>query len=87
MADPNCSTSYVFDQPGKYRICVMGSLDERWIGGLDDPQIRIRDIGDQERPIAELTCTVRDQAELSGILEALYERHLTLVSVKMLENE
>ena len=30
---------------------------------------------------------VRDQAELSGVLETLYELHLTLVSVEIKEDE
>jgi len=41
----------------------------------------------QKERITELIGMVRDQAELSGVLETLYKLHLTLVSVEMLENE
>jgi hypothetical protein len=44
-------------------------------------------IKDQEGPVTELVGKVRDQAELSGILETLYEAHFTLLSVEMLGAE
>jgi hypothetical protein len=42
---------------------------------------------DQEGPITELVGKVRDQAELSSILETLYDLYLKLLSVEMLEDE
>jgi len=41
----------------------------------------------QKERITEFIGMVRDQAELSGVLETLYKLHLTLVSVEMLEIE
>ena len=41
-------------------------------------------IKDKEGPVTELVGKVRDQAELSVILETLYEAHFTLLSVEML---
>ena len=41
-------------------------------------------IKDQKGPVTELVGKVRDQAELSGVLETLYEAHFTLLSVEML---
>lgn len=35
----------------------------------------------QEGPVTELVGKVRDQAEISGILNSLYEMHFTLLSV------
>ena len=37
----------------------------------------------QEEPVTELVGKVRDQAELAGLLNSLYELHLTLASVEM----
>jgi hypothetical protein len=37
-----------------------------------------------EGPVTELVGKVRDQAELAGLLNSLYELHLTLLSVEML---
>ncbi len=78
--------SFPFDRPGNYRIHVLGSLDERWsmrLGGL-----RIRECGlkDQEDPVTELVGKVRDQAELAGLLNCLYELHLTLLLVEYLKD-
>jgi hypothetical protein len=41
---------------------------------------------DQEGSVTELCGKVRDQAELAGLLNSLYELHLTLLSVEM-QNE
>jgi hypothetical protein len=38
----------------------------------------------REGPVTELVGKVRDQAELAGLLNSLYELHLTLLSVEML---
>jgi hypothetical protein len=38
-------------------------------------------------PVTTLVGSVVDQAALSGVLETLYESHLTLLSVEMLEVE
>ena len=78
---------FAFDRPGRYRIRALGMLDEKWsdkIGGL---QITSGKTEKQKEPVTELLCNVRDQAEPSGILETLYELHLTLVSVELLEKD
>jgi hypothetical protein len=44
--------------------------------------------GDDQRPVTTLTGLLRDQGALAGVLETLYEMHLTLISVnKMGTNE
>ena len=42
--------------------------------------------GDQE-PVTTLIGSVPDQAALSGVLETLYESHLMLLAVEMLEDK
>ena len=76
--------SFPFNRPGNYRIRVLGSLDESWSMRLGDFRITAVSIKDQEGPVTELVGKVRDQAELSGVLETLYEAHFTLLSVEML---
>ncbi len=83
MLSTENTESFAFDRPGKYRIRALGSLDESWADRLGGLRI-IRKENQKER-MTELIGMVRDQAELSGILETLYEQHLTLVSVEMLE--
>ena len=41
-------------------------------------------VDDQEGPVTELFGKVRDQAALAGVLNSLYELHLTLLSVEYL---
>jgi hypothetical protein len=41
----------------------------------------------QEGPVTELVGKVRDQAELAGLLNSLFELHLTLLSVKYLNGD
>ncbi|MDX2448595.1 MAG: hypothetical protein QNK29_15505 [Desulfobacterales bacterium] len=76
--------SYPFDKPGNYRIHVLGSLDHSWSAKLGGFQITIYNQKDQEEPVTELIGKVRDQAELAGLLNSLYELHLTLLSVNQL---
>ena len=42
---------------------------------------------DNEGPVTELSGKVRDQAKLAGLLNNLYDLHLTLVSVEMLNGD
>ncbi|MBW2668271.1 MAG: hypothetical protein JRD87_00015 [Deltaproteobacteria bacterium] len=76
--------SFPFNRLGNYRIRVLGSLDESWsekLGGLRITTSSLKDQG----PVTELVGPLRDQAELSGLLNMLYEHHLTLLSVEMLK--
>jgi len=77
---------FAFDRPGNYHICVQGLLDESWsdrLGGL-----RITNISQKDKaPVAELVGQMRDQAELAGVLNTLYELHMTLLSVEYLDED
>ena len=86
MPQPEDRKKFPFNRPGKYRIRVLGLLDERLCGRLGGLHITACKPKDQEGSVTELVGKVRDQAELSGILETLYEMHFTLLSVEM-QNE
>ena len=75
---------FTFDRPGNYRIRVQGFLDESWSDRLAGLRITTSRTGDQ-KPVTELVGRVCDQAELSGVLNTLYELHLTLLSVECLD--
>jgi hypothetical protein len=78
--------SFPFNRPGNYHIRVQGLLDKDWSerpGGWRIMTSSSKDLG----PVTELVGTIRDQAELAGILNTLYEMHLTLLSVEMLKVE
>jgi hypothetical protein len=79
--------SFPFSRPGNYRIRVLGSLDESWSERLGGLRITACSQKDQEGSVTELFGKVRDQAELAGLLDSLYELHLTLLSVKSLNGD
>ncbi|MGD8269482.1 MAG: hypothetical protein PVH69_04860, partial [Desulfobacterales bacterium] len=69
-----------------YSIRVLGFVDESWserLAGMRISTVSVEDKG----PVTTLVGSVVDQAALSGVLETLYESHLTLLSVEMLEVE
>ncbi len=83
MPNPQDRKSFPFSRPGNYRIRVLGSLDESWSERLGGLRITACEPKDQDGPVTELVGKVRDQAELAGLLNSLYELHLTLASVEM----
>ena len=75
-----------FTSPAHYRICVKGFLDESWSDRLNGLSINNQK-SSAGSPIAELTGEVRDQAELLGVLGSIYEMHLPLLSVEVVDEE
>ena len=75
-----------FDRPGKYLIRVQGFLDETWSERLGGMTILTSVRGSQGQ-VTMLIGQLQDQAELSGVLNTLYELHLTLLSVELLTGE
>ena len=72
--------------PATYRIEVEGVLDEIWADSLAGMHISTRKRADQST-VTTLTGLLRDQAELSGVLNGLYELHLPILSAKMLTKD
>ena len=87
MTQADTRKSFPFNRPGNYRIHVLGSLDESWSERLGGLRITACSQKDQEGSVTELFGKVRDQAELAGLLNSLYELHLTLLSVKYIDND
>ena len=69
--------------PATYRIEVEGHLDESWSDRLGSMRITPRTREDQSM-VTTLVGRIRDQAELAGLLNTLYEQHLPILSVKNL---
>jgi hypothetical protein len=72
--------------PATYRIKVQGILDDSWSDRLAGITITTSSQGDQA-PVTTLVGLLRDQAELSGVLNTLYELHLSLLAVEILTDE
>ena len=71
--------------PATYRIEVEGYVDESWSDSLGGMSMTTRK-GEDQSTVTTLVGRVRDQAELSGVLNTLYELHLPILSVEMLED-
>ena len=68
-----------FGEPAVYRIAVGGHLDERTAEDIGDARIEARNPS-----TTRLLLRVRDQAGLSGALDALHGLHLVILSVELL---
>jgi len=72
-----------FSSPGFYRIEVEGTLPNSWIDRLGEMHISAppKEINTE---VTIMQGRVADQADLSGILNSLYELHLPILSVKFM---
>jgi len=72
-----------FSSPGFYRIEVEGILPSSWFERLGEMEV----LSPLEIKLFEVTTLqgmVADQADLSGILNSLYELHMPILSVKFI---
>jgi len=72
--------------PATYRIEVVGALDESWSDRLGGMIIKTRQRADQST-VTTLTGRMIDQAELTGVINSLYELHLPILKVKIVRTE
>lgn len=80
MCKLNIASGLKFTSPATYRILIKGFLDESWSERLNG--MRIVNLSSVDgRPITTLYGQVRDQAELLGVLNSIYEMHLPLISL------
>ena len=79
-------STYAFDRSGNYRIRVEGFLDKSWSERLDNVSISTAGQEDQ-KSVTVLTGLMRDQAELVGVVNTLYDLHLTLLSVEYIDEK
>lgn len=75
-----------FSAPGHYRIEVQGHIPEDWSRRLGAMQLFYPSLKSNNE-VTFLQGRVSDQAELAGILNSLYELHLSLLSVQYLGNQ
>ena len=71
-----------FDIPARYRITLQGRIDPTWSDRLEG--MTICETMDQTRSTT-LEGELGDQAALAGVLNTLYELHMTVLSVKRME--
>ncbi len=77
---------FSFIKPAIYKIKVHGHLMNNWTERLGGMQINLTKTKDKSL-ISIIIGQINDQAALSGILNTLYESHLTIISVNMLKDK
>ena len=70
-----------FDLPAIYRIRIKGYLDDRWSDRLGGMEIKVIEQA-EDAPETILVGWLPDQAALCGVLNALYNLNLALLSVE-----
>jgi hypothetical protein len=74
------------DTPASYRIRVQGAIDPTWSGLLGG--MRIAKISSRgKETVTALVGRLVDQAALSGVLKALYDLRIPLLSVENLDEK
>ena len=73
------------EDPANYRIRVQGCLEDVWSDRLANMTITM-DLSDKESPISVLVGKVRDQAELVGVLNGLYELRMPLLDMEIIDD-
>ena len=74
-----------FDQPATYQISVLGRIDPT-ISDLLGGMTISPDTVEADHKVTSLCGELSDQAALAGVLNTLYELHLTLLMVKRLND-
>ena len=77
--------SLTWHQPAKYQIIIEGRLDQEWSDYLQGMTIAIEGSRGQ-LPITTLAGQLVDQAALLGVLNALYDLGMALLSVQRLSD-
>ena len=74
-----------FNKPSIYSIKVQGELGDEWSGRLAGMQITV-ERKKEDKPISIITGWLSDQSALAGVMNTLYELHLPVISVNVLDD-
>ncbi len=84
MSDSQSWKNLKFEESASYRIRVQGHLDDSWsdrLGGM----VITRAFTADKQPMTILIGKLLDQAALAGVMDALYNLHLPVISVELLD--
>ena len=86
MSNPNGLPISNFGGPATYQIMVQGELAPHWadrLAGLSISAVTGKK-GDKQTLLNGL---IRDQAELSGVLETLHGLHMSIIKVEQIDDD
>ena len=84
MSDSQSWKNLKFEAPASYRIRVQGHLDDSWSDRLGS-MVLTRAFTAEKQPMTILIGQLNDQAALSGVMNAVYELHMPVLSVELLD--
>ncbi len=77
---------FKIDTPANYRIRVQGKIDSAWSDIIGDMEISTN-FADNTNSVTSLVGYLVDQAALSGLLKALYDQRIPILSVENLDEK
>jgi len=83
MATKNAIQDFSFQKPAVYKILVKGKIDRAWSERFLGLQVNVEDQQDGNI-VTSLVGQINDQSALSGILNMLFDMHMTVLSVNIL---
>ena len=86
MSDSNPLKEGNLETPANYRIRVQGHIGKTWVDRLGG-MVVTKAYTSEKQPMTILVGHLVDQASLSGVLNALYELHLPILSVENLDDK
>jgi hypothetical protein len=86
MINSTSRTVRPFDRPAIYHICVQGVVAPSLSDRLEGMKIHLSSMEGEYR-VTTLEGELRDQAALAGVLNSLYELHLSILMVMRLNIE
>lgn len=72
------------DDPATYLICVQGCLEEIWADRFAGMTIEM-DLKNQQVPVSILRGRIRDQSELLGVLNGLYQMRVPILHMEVID--
>ena len=86
MTQPPEIKDIEFGAPATYRIVVKGALEDHWSDRLAGMTITVEESAGGSSHTT-LVGPLRDQAQLNGVLETLYDLHLPILRVEEVGGE
>lgn len=86
MRQPPSRKEFKIETPATYRIRVQGHIDPVWSELIGDMSITT-DSTTGKNPVTSLVGHLVDQAALSGVLKALYDQRVPILSVENLDEK
>ena len=83
-SDDNLKSTFSFSKPAIYQVKVLGKVPQSWSERLSGMNISYKEnkTGLETTLIGKMS----DQAQLSGLLNALHELHMSVLSVEKLND-